>query len=114
MYRLRKARKMSYSYNPADVGEFGLNRMRFELGDVFVAEPEKTAYLTDEEITAVLDSSSSWKHAKLRLIETLLFRFSFLLAFCRTRSKKMTAAALKPNTARCRGRPPKESASLIY
>jgi len=25
----------------------------------------------------VLDSSSSWKHAKLRLIETLLFRFSY-------------------------------------
>lgn len=50
---------MTYSYNPSNLGEHGLDRMRFELGDTFVAEPEKTAYLSDEEISAVIDSSAS-------------------------------------------------------
>lgn len=68
---------MTYSYNPSNLGERGLDRMRFELGDTFVAEPEKTAYLSDEEISAVLDSSASWKRAKLRLVETLLHRFAY-------------------------------------
>lgn len=33
--------------------------------------------MCDEEISAVLDSSASWKRAKLRLVETLLRRFSY-------------------------------------
>lgn len=68
---------MTYSYNPSNLGENGLDRMRFELGDTFVAEPEKTAYLSDEEYLAVIGSSASWKRAKLRLVETLLRRFSY-------------------------------------
>ncbi|MBR1805409.1 MAG: hypothetical protein IJ774_03375 [Selenomonadaceae bacterium] len=58
---------MTYSYDPSKIGERGLDRMRFELGDVFVEEPEKSAYLSDDEIVAVLESSASWKRAKLRL-----------------------------------------------
>lgn len=68
---------MTYSYDPSKIGERGLDRMRFELGDVFVEEPEKSAYLSDEEISVALESSASWKRAKLRLIETLLRRFSY-------------------------------------
>lgn len=68
---------MTYSYDPTKIGEFGLDRMRFELGDTMVLEPEKTAYLSDEEYQAVLDSSSSWRRAKFRLVETLLRRFSY-------------------------------------
>ncbi|MBR3746990.1 MAG: hypothetical protein IKN27_08535 [Selenomonadaceae bacterium] len=68
---------MTYSYKPSQIGEFGLHRMRFELGDCDVAEPEKSTYLSDEEISAVIESSSTWKRAKLRLIETLLRRFSY-------------------------------------
>ena len=68
---------MTYSYNPAQIGEYGLNRMRFELGDTLVLEPEKTAYLSDEEICAVIESSSSWRRAKFRLVESLLRRFSY-------------------------------------
>lgn len=47
------------------------------MGDTLVAEPEKSAYLSDEEITAVIGSSSSWKRAKFRLVETLLHRFMY-------------------------------------
>ena len=68
---------MNYSYDGAQINDGGLNQMRFELGDVLVLEPEKSAYLGDEEITAALDGSKSWRRAKLRLVETLLRRFSY-------------------------------------
>lgn len=66
-----------YSYDPSLINDGSLNQLRFELGDVFVLEPEKTAYLTDEEILNALDGSRSFKRAKLRLVETLLMRFSY-------------------------------------
>ena len=68
---------MTYSYNPARIGEDGLDKMRFELGDCLVVEPEKTCYLSDEEILAVLESSKTWRRAKFRLVESLLRRFSY-------------------------------------
>ena len=68
---------MTFSYDPTQINDGGLNQMRFELGDVLVEEPEKSAYLPDEEISAVIDGSRTWKRAKFRLIETLLMRFSY-------------------------------------
>ena len=68
---------MNYSYDPAKIGENGLGKMRFELGDCLVLEPEKTCYLSDEEILAVLESSKTWRRAKFRLVESLLRRFSY-------------------------------------
>lgn len=68
---------MNFSYNPALINDGGLNQMRFELGDVAVAEPEKTAYLSDEEYLAAIESSDSWRRAKFRLVETLLHRFAY-------------------------------------
>lgn len=68
---------MTYSYDPTLINDFGISRMRFELGDVEVLEPDKTAYLTDEEITAAINGSKSWKYAKFRLVESLLHRFSY-------------------------------------
>ena len=69
--------KVSWTYNPEKVNEFGLDRMRFELGDCLVKQPEKTAYLTDEEIQAVLDSAVSFKRAKFELVKSLLHRFAY-------------------------------------
>lgn len=68
---------MTYSYNPELIGEFGKDRMRFELGDTFVEEEEKTAYLSDEEISAVIENSSTWKKAKFQLVESLIRRFAY-------------------------------------
>lgn len=68
---------MNYSYDPSLINDRALNQMRFELGDVFTLEPEKSAYLSDEEICAAIDGSRSWRRAKLRLVETLLRRFSY-------------------------------------
>ena len=67
---------MRYSYDATLINDDGLNRMRFELGDVFTAEPEKTAYLSDEEILTALEGAS-FKRAQYRLVGTLLRRFSY-------------------------------------
>lgn len=68
----------SYTYDPAKVTEFGVDRMRFELGDTMVEGKSDTSALTDEEIKAALDSyPGSWKRAKLFLLESLYRRFSY-------------------------------------
>ena len=68
---------MTFSYEPKQINDGGLNQMRFELGDVEVLEPDKTAYLCDEEILAAIEGSTTWTRAKLRLVETLISRFSY-------------------------------------
>ena len=68
---------MTFSYDPSLLADGGLNEMRFCLGDVFVDEPEKTCYLSDETILAALESSRTFKRAKYKLIESLLRRFSY-------------------------------------
>ena len=68
---------MTYSYNPTLINDGGLNQMRFKLGDCLVAEPEKTCYLSDEEILAAIEGSSTFKRAAVRLVESLLFRFGY-------------------------------------
>lgn len=68
---------MTFTYDPTKINDGSLNQIRFELGDVFVLEPEKTAYLSDEEYLAALEGSRSFKHAKFRCVETLLHRFAY-------------------------------------
>ena len=68
---------MTFSYNPNLINDGSLNQLRFELGDVFVLEPEKTAYLSDEEYLAAIEGSRSFKRAKFRCVETLLHRFAY-------------------------------------
>ena len=67
----------SFTYEGTQLADGGLNQMRFELGDVLVDEPDKTALLTDEEITAMLAAfPQSWKRAKFELVKSVLFRFA--------------------------------------
>ena len=65
-----------FSYDATLINDGGLNQMRFTLGDCLVEEPEHTAYLSDEEIIAALEGVS-FKRAALRLIESLIARFSY-------------------------------------
>lgn len=68
----------SYSYDPSKVGEYGKDRMRFELGDTMVEGMEQTAALTDDEYEAILKAyPTRWKKAKLLLMESIMRRFSF-------------------------------------
>ena len=67
----------SYTYNPANLADNGKDRMRFELGDTMVEGGNETAYLTDEEIIAVLEIYPKWNHAKLALVDSVLRRFAY-------------------------------------
>lgn len=69
--------KYSFTYNPERVGENGLDKMRFELGDVMVEGGRETAALSDEEYSAIIGSYQSWKRAKLMCIESIWRRFSY-------------------------------------
>lgn len=69
-----------YTYDPTKTAEAGKDRMRFELGDVMVDGGYDTCVLTDEEYNAVFerfDPKTKWKRAKLELIKSVLFRFSY-------------------------------------
>lgn len=72
---------MTYTYDPCNVRAYGLDRMRFELGDVIVSGAEETCALSDEEYSAVIPekifTKKQWKKAKLRCIETIMRRFSY-------------------------------------
>lgn len=70
--------KGNYNYDPAKIVEFGIDRMRFELGDTMTDGGAQTSALTDEEIDAALTAHpKSWKRAKLFLLESLCRRFSY-------------------------------------
>lgn len=68
----------TYTYDPAGITAKGKDAMRFELGDVMVDGGAKSAYLSDEEIIAMLNMyPTSWRRAKLALVESVLRRFSY-------------------------------------
>lgn len=68
----------AYNYDPANIKEYGRDRMRFELGDTMVEGGSDTAALTDAEIEAAIESyPKSWKRAKLMILESLYRRFSY-------------------------------------
>ncbi|MBR1760257.1 MAG: hypothetical protein IJ741_03655 [Schwartzia sp.] len=70
--------ELKYTYDGTKIGEKGKDRMRFELGDVMVADGPRNAYLSDEEIEAMIEAHSpSWLRAKVALVESVLRRFSY-------------------------------------
>lgn len=70
--------KGAYTYEPANIGVQGKDRMRFELGDTMVEGGADTSALADEEIQAAIDTyPKSWKRAKLMLLESLCRRFAY-------------------------------------
>ena len=66
----------TYSYNPANLAENGVDRMRLELGDTTLAPGELTAALCDEEYEAIISQHKSWKRAKVKCLEVILMRFA--------------------------------------
>lgn len=72
---------MTYSYDPAKIRERGKDRMRFELGDTVTEGGADTCALSDEEYDAILDGlkegKKAWIHAKLAVLEAIMFRFSY-------------------------------------
>lgn len=68
--------QMRYSYNPENITELGMDRMRFELGDTTFAPGELTAALSDAEYEAVISQHRSWKKAKLACLSAILMKYS--------------------------------------
>lgn len=66
-----------YTYDPTKISEGGKDQMRFELGDTMVDGGADTCALSDAEYTAIIEATPRWKKAKLRCIESILFRFSY-------------------------------------
>lgn len=66
----------TYSYDPANIPENGIDRMRLELGDTTFAPGELTAALCDEEYKSIIETSKSWNKAKLRCLDAILMRFA--------------------------------------
>ena len=67
----------AYTYDPTKIAEGGKDQMRFELGDTMVEGGADTCALCDAEYTAIIAATPRWKKAKLRCIESILFRFSY-------------------------------------
>ena len=72
---------MTYSYDPTKIRERGKDQMRFELGDTVTEGGADTCALSDEEYDAILDGlkegKKAWIHAKLAVLEAIMFRFSY-------------------------------------
>lgn len=71
----------SYHYDPVNIKPYGVDRMRFELGDTMVEGREQTCALCDEEYSAMIPekvrSERQWKKAKLACMESIFRRFSY-------------------------------------
>ncbi len=71
----------TYTYDPSKIISYGMDLMRFELGDVMVEGGSKTCALCDEEYSAVMPesikSARQWKKAKLACLESIFRRFSY-------------------------------------
>lgn len=71
----------TYSYKPELLNANKVYRMRLELGDTTFAPGELTAALSDEEYRNIIDSTKSWKKAKLRCLDAILMRFAHQVDF---------------------------------
>ena len=67
--------KKTYTYNPEKIGEQGVDRMRFELGDTMVEGEQETSALCNEEYEAIIAARKTWKRAKLTALESIMRRF---------------------------------------
>ena len=71
----------TYSYKPELLNENKVYKMRLELGDTTFAPGELTAALSDEEYRNIIDSTKSWKKAKMRCLDAILMRFAHQVDF---------------------------------
>ena len=81
---------ITYTYDPSQVMDGGLNQMRFELGDTelephFCTAGDKpdphseyaAAVMSDQSYIAIIENSASWKEAKIRCLRHLLMLFMY-------------------------------------
>lgn len=68
----------TYSYNPGNLTTPGVDLMRFELGDTFVAGGMSTCALCDEEYAAIITKHpDAWNNAKYACVSAILNKLAF-------------------------------------
>lgn len=68
---------MNYTYDPSDIVQPSISRVRFTLGDTNVAGGSNTCMLCDEEIEAILKTGYGWKTALYLLVDSVCMRLSY-------------------------------------
>ena len=67
----------TYTYDPSQIYDGGLNQMRFELQDNIIEGESVTAALCDEEYLAIISHEKSWKRAKLKCLNAIVTKFAY-------------------------------------
>ncbi len=67
----------SYTYDPLKLDEYGVDKMRFELGDTAVEMENLTSPLCDEEYAMVIRSNQDWRSAKIACLKAIVMKLSF-------------------------------------
>lgn len=71
----------TYTYDPGAIKAYGIDRMRFELGDTMVEGGVETCALCNEEYASILDekvhTTRQWKKLKLKCLESIMRRFMY-------------------------------------
>ena len=67
----------TYTYDPTKLKGSTISRVRFELGDILVDGGAETCMLADEEIQAIIDSTTAWKVALFKLADAVCMRLSY-------------------------------------
>lgn len=67
----------TFTYDPSQIYDEGLNQMRFELQDNIIEGEGLTCALCDEEYSAIIEHESSWKRAKLKCLKAIIMKFAY-------------------------------------
>jgi hypothetical protein len=67
----------TYTYDPTQIYDGGLNQMRFELQDNIIEGENVTCALCDEEYNAIIEHEKGWKRAKLKILKAIITKFAY-------------------------------------
>lgn len=69
----------TYSYDPTQITENGINKMRFELGDTVVDMGPASSPLCDEEYQAIIDQygQKSWRKARFMCLSAIVMKLAY-------------------------------------
>lgn len=76
----------TFSYDPSQITDKGINQMRFELGDTDVSKSVLheaahhgfiSSLMCDEEYQALIESNKNWKKAKIACLTHILMQMAY-------------------------------------
>lgn len=73
---------MAYTYDQTKILEWGVDRMRLDLGDTDVENGGESCALSDEEYEALINDTygagRTWKYAQLRCLQVIVARMAMM------------------------------------